>query len=75
MASDSRCKGSDDCAQGDEEKGLDALACSQGRRAATLNTRVGLNPAWREKLLRHKNEKEKSSGAIPAKGMSVKTEA
>ncbi len=58
-----------------KRRGLDALACSQGRRAAALYTRVGLNPARREKSLRHRNEKEESSGAIRAKGMSVKTEA
>jgi hypothetical protein len=48
---------------------------SQGRRAAALYTQLGLNPARRKKSLRHKIEKEKSSGAIRAKGMSVKTEA
>jgi hypothetical protein len=55
--------------------GSDALASSQGRRAAALYTRVGLNPARRKKSLRHKNEKENCSRAIRAKGMSVKTEA
>jgi hypothetical protein len=48
---------------------------SPGRRATILYTQLGPQPGEEKKSLRHKNEKEKSSGAIRARGRSEEAEA